>query len=57
VSSAVVSLNGVVVVGPERFSQQVSDITVQVTLQVHNTLSVELKSDPGSQLMITVEPK
>lgn len=56
VSSAVISINGVVVAGPERFNQQVAEITAPVTLQSTNTLNVELRSAPGSQLTVTIEP-
>src|SRR5215831_10244892 len=48
VSSAVVSLNAVTVVGPNAFNQNVQQITQAVTLQTINELSVEVRSKPGS---------
>jgi hypothetical protein len=57
VSSALVRLNGRTVVDPERFGQEVSEIITPVTLQSSNSLSVELRSAPGSQMTITIEPR
>ncbi len=55
VSSAVISLNGVVIAGPGAFSQQVATITIPVSLQGSNTLQVELRSQPSSGLTIEIE--
>jgi hypothetical protein len=54
VSSAVVSLNAVTVVGPNAFNQNVQQITQAVTLQTINELSVEVRSKPGSGLTLTI---
>ncbi len=57
VSSAVVRLNGKVVVGPNEFSQNVPEISVRVSLQGSNTLGVELRSAPDSQITLSVGPQ
>jgi flagellar hook assembly protein FlgD len=55
VSSAVVTLNGVEVVGPSAFNANVKLIEVPVTLAAANTLSVELRSAPGSFFVLEIE--
>jgi hypothetical protein len=51
VSSAVVWLNGVQVLAPANFNQQVGHLEVPVTLRAGaNSLKVELRSKPGSSL-------
>ena len=50
VSSSLIALNGVKVVGPENFNQNVSSFQVPVHLSSFNTLSVELRSKPGGTL-------
>jgi len=57
VSSAVIRLNGVSIAGPERFSQKVLNITIPVSVTGSNTLEVELRSEPGSQLSIAIGPR
>jgi hypothetical protein len=57
VSNAVIKLNEVVVAGPKDFNQKVSEIVIPVTLQTSNEISVELRSAPGSQITIFVEPQ
>ena len=54
ISSAVVKLNGVIVVGPNDFNKQVDLITKPVKLSEQNTLSVEVRSAPGSFLLVTL---
>lgn len=54
VSSAVITLNGLVVVGPSDFNQQVAVIQRTVALQAHNVLSVELRSAPNSGLTLQI---
>jgi murein DD-endopeptidase MepM/ murein hydrolase activator NlpD len=54
VSSAVVRLNGVQLLGPEDFNQRVDLITQAVSLQPQNTLTVELRSAPGRAIVVTV---
>src|SRR5438067_10279195 len=53
VSSAMISVNGKQVLGPSDFNEQVNVIQKTVTLEATNTMSVELRSAPGSG--ITVE--
>src|SRR5712691_3988602 len=54
ISSAVVSVNGTEVAGPRDFNQQVSVIQKAVTLQATNTLTVELRSGPGSGFTLEI---
>jgi len=54
VSSAVVVLNKITVVGPSAFNQTVAQISQAVTLQAINVLSVELRSAPGSGLTLMI---
>jgi hypothetical protein len=54
VSSAVITLNGVTIVGPDAFTPPVQRITRSIGLRPTNTLTVELRSAPGSSLTITV---
>jgi hypothetical protein len=55
VSSASILLNGVQVVGPADFNQQVGMIVKPVTLAEANQLTVRLESKPGSFLTVEVE--
>jgi len=48
ISSAVVTLNGVVIAGPKDFNQQVGLFESPVRLAASNTLVIELRSAPGS---------
>lgn len=54
VSSAVVSLNGVEVVGPNEFNPQVDLITRPITLEQQNELMVEVRSKPGSSVVVSI---
>src|SRR6185436_9112996 len=54
VSSAVVTLNGTVVVGPNDFNQQVAVIQKRVALHHANFISVELRSAPGSGFTLQI---
>ena len=54
VSSAVITLNGVIVVSPGEFSPQVSLIDKLVPLAAVNTLTVELRSKPDSGLTLAI---
>jgi RHS repeat-associated protein len=54
VSSAVISLNGVQVLGPSDFNANVTTIDKAVSLQLNNELDVQLRSAPGSSLMISI---
>jgi hypothetical protein len=49
-----VKLNGAVVVGPNDFNKQVDLITKAVKLSEQNTLSVEVRSTPGSFVLVTI---
>src|SRR6266567_3960399 len=54
VSSSVVTLNGVQVLGPSDFNQNVTEIDVPVTLQASNTISVQVRGQPGGVLTILI---
>jgi len=54
ISSAVITLNGQQVFGPSSFNQNTSHLEAQVSLQETNTISVELRSKPGSYLTVTI---
>ncbi len=54
VSSAAVWLNGIPIVGPNRFNQTVLQIVLPVRLLTHNQLVVELRSKPGSGFTLRV---
>lgn len=54
VSSGVVTVNGVQVLGPSNFNQNVTEIDVPVTLQTSNTLSVQVRGKPGGVLTIQI---
>ena len=57
VSSATVQLNDAVVAGPNLFNQQARTLRIPVTLTASNTLTVQLRSAPGSQLVIGIGPR
>src|SRR6185312_2282201 len=46
VSSAIIKLNGAIVVGPSDFNPQVAVITRRVVLQARNVVTVELRRAP-----------
>src|SRR5260370_181293 len=54
VSSTVVTLNGVQVLGPSNFNQNVTEVDVPVTLQGSNTLAVQVRGQPGGVLTIQI---
>jgi Tol biopolymer transport system component len=54
VSNGFVTVNGVQVIGSNNFGQQVSEVDVPVTLQSSNTLSVQLRGQPGGILTIEI---
>src|SRR5579859_3575654 len=54
VSSGFVTLNGVEVVGPNNFNQNVAEVDVPVTLQGSNTLAVQVRGQPGGLLTIEI---
>ena len=51
------TLNGVVVAGPERFNQKVAEIIIPVSLQPSNELMIELRGGPGGEITVLVEPR
>ncbi len=54
VSSTVVAINGVDVVGPEEFNQNVRLVEKEVQLQNQNQISVEVRGKPGGVLRIEI---
>jgi RHS repeat-associated protein len=54
VSSGFVTVNGVQVLGPNNFNQNVKEVDVPVTLQAVNTLSVQVRGQPGGVLTIQI---
>lgn len=54
VSSAVIEINGVKVVGPEEFNKQVSMITKPINLKQQNEIAVEVRSKPGTSIVVTI---
>jgi hypothetical protein len=54
VSSATISLNGVLVVGPNEFNKQIDRIEKEINLAQQNTLAVQVRSEPGSSIIVTV---
>jgi hypothetical protein len=54
VSSSVVMLNGVQVLGPNNFSQNVSEVDIPIFPQLTNTFSVQVRGQPGGVLAIQV---
>src|SRR5215471_6804253 len=54
VSSSIVILNGVQVIGPNNFNQSVVEVNVPIYPQSSNTLSVQVRGQPGGVLAIEV---
>jgi hypothetical protein len=54
IASAVVTLNGTQVIGPNDFNANVAQVTRTVTLQTENTLTVELRSSPDNGFTLRV---
>lgn len=54
VSSGFVTVNGVQVIGPNNFNQNVTEVDVPVTLQGSNTISVQVRGQPGGLLTIEI---
>lgn len=54
VSNAVVTLNNVTIVEPTAFRQNVRQLAHSVSLQELNALEVELRSQPGSGMTVTI---
>ena len=54
VSSAVISLNGAGIVGTQNLNEKIGEISLPIKPLPSNTLSVELRSKPGSLLVIEI---
>ena len=54
VSSSRIHLNGIEIVGPQNFNQNITSLNVPITLQTSNTLLVELRGKKGGQLTLTL---
>lgn len=54
VSSTIVTLNGVQIIGTSNFNQNVTEVDVPVTLQAANTLAVQVRGQPGGVLTIEI---
>lgn len=54
VSSALITINGKQILGPNNFSKKVSNIQFPINLSEDNSISVELRSNPGSYLTIQI---
>jgi hypothetical protein len=54
VSSATVKINGIEILRESDFNQQVDRIERSISLQTFNTISVELKSAPGSFITVSI---
>lgn len=55
VSSARIVLNGIEVLSPDNFSQQVEFLSLPVTLLPRNTIEVTLAGEPLGEIFVTVE--
>ncbi|RIH84946.1 carboxypeptidase regulatory-like domain-containing protein [Calidithermus roseus] len=55
VSSAVIELNGERILDPSDFSKQTDKIVKEVELSADNLLVVQLRSQPGSSVVVTIE--
>jgi len=54
VSNSIVILNGVQVIGPRNFNQNVSEVDVPIAPQAPNTLSVQVRGQPGGVLAVEI---
>jgi hypothetical protein len=52
VSSGFVILNGVQVIGPNNFNQNIVEVDVPVSLQASNTIDVQVRGKPGGVLTV-----
>lgn len=55
VSSAIVGMNGVIIAGSDDFNHNTNQIVKSVLLGQTNTLSIELRSKPGSSITVSIE--
>lgn len=54
VSSATISINGEVIIGPNEFNQNVSEIRKPIQLRKDNEITVRLAGKPGGTITITI---
>lgn len=54
VSSAVIEINGIQVLGPEEFDKQIDEIRAHVKLKEQNEIAVEVRGEPGTFLTVTI---
>lgn len=54
VSSAVIELNGVRIVAPNEFNKQVDLITKPINLQEENEITVQVRSEPGTSIVVII---
>jgi catechol 2,3-dioxygenase-like lactoylglutathione lyase family enzyme len=55
VTSAVITLNGEKILGPNSFKKKIGEIEIPVDLVAENTISVELRGKPGSYLTVRIK--
>ena len=55
VTSAVITLNGEKILGPNSFKKKTSEIEVPVDLMADNSITVEVRGQPGSSLSVRVK--
>lgn len=54
VSSAVIEINGIQVLGPEEFDKQIDEIRVHIKLKEQNEIAVEVRGEPGTYITVTI---
>lgn len=54
VSSAIITLNGAVIAGPQNLNEKTAEVGFPIKLLSSNQLSVELRSKPGSLLIVEI---
>jgi hypothetical protein len=55
VSSAIIKINGTEVITPNHFNQQIGNIEKPIQVNEQNTITVELRSKPGSYLTVEIK--
>ena len=54
VSSGFVTVNGVQVIGPSNFNENVTEVDIPITLQGANTIDVQVRGAPGGVLTVEI---
>lgn len=54
VTSAVIEINGVQVLGSEEFDKQIDEIKLPIKLDEQNEIAVEVRGEPGTYITVTV---